>query len=304
MTANRYSGFPASFVWASGTLNLQQLGSVDLRHGAQFNETVPAGSIDRAAVVLRSATAGCRISTQDILTFMGVVSPTAGLKCTGLCTFRYQKRADSAVFAGGTTNLTAVAQTGFLMPESISASGDTPAEIASMFYPLWDGSNDPLAFTDAVNFGSAPQPAYSSEYYLGPVYLGGVQILGLESSRVTFGLTFMPKRYDGDVFPRSGAIEMRKPVITLTMTKLNWLTGQAASMFMNNLASTLAVYYALGAPAGGRAAYAGANHVKISATAGAHHADSVSVRDEGDGTISIQIVPTGTIGLSLASTIP
>jgi hypothetical protein len=303
-TANRYSGYSANFTYGSSqTLALRQMRSIDLQGAHQFNEVIPAGAVDRQAVVLRSSSAIARLSTQDLLTALGTISPTVGLACNGLCTFQYQKRQDSGVFAGGSNNIKAVAQTGFLLADSISASGDNPASLDMTFYSLWDGTNDPWAFTDGVAL-TGGAPTYLSDYYLGPVYLGASQIFGLTGTKVDFGIKFAPFLADGDLFPRSGAIMSRRPTVSLTMSKVDWITGQMNSMFNNALGSTLAVYFAQGNPGGGRGAYASSIHAKISVATGALNSKSVTVRDEDDATITIDIIPTGTISLSVASTIP
>jgi hypothetical protein len=304
MAANRYSSFPASFGYGSdSTLALTQLGGYHVDSGARLHEIVPSGAIDRGAVVLSSAESRCRITTEDLAAVFAVVSPTVGLACTGGATFRYQKRADSGVFAGGSTNLKALSTLGFLYPESLSASLDSPAQLELAYCPLFDGSNEPLALTDSISLSGAPAPAYNSVFYLGPLYLDSAQIEGLTQVRLNFGIDFRTFKGDGLVHPAQGAIYGRKPTLSLTLTKADMVPAQLASLY-NNAAATLAQYFAAGTPGGSRIAAATGSHCKASIATGAWQGRGLSVSGESDTEITIETQVTGTIGLSVASTIP
>lgn len=249
MAQSRYSGYTPTFVHGGGTLSLTQQRGVTINNGKQLLEVQTSGDLDRKAVCLSHADPEVMIRSGDLATILGTVSPTTGLKLTGVSTFRYQLRDAGGTFVGSTTDrlITNTPDTSksFLAMESISANQDDQNDGAVCelkMYPCWGGdlSVPPLVpSTDSAIGGSAP--AFTSQFFLGPVYLGSTQLEGLRSSRVEFGIGFVRKRADGDPWARAGSIYTRRPVITLNFEKLPVLINSA--MFSAALAETLAVYY-------------------------------------------------------------
>jgi hypothetical protein len=301
---NRYSGFPASF--NTGGLVLNQIGAARQTAGQKISDIVPSGSVDRAASAMSAAESACQITTGDLATALGTVSPTIGYACTGPSKFQYQKRADpssyssSGIFATSGHQI-ATAQTGFLYPGQLEASGDNEAKLTLMFIPFWDGIHDPLAFASAGLGGS---PGYNSHYYMGPLYLSGAQIPGVLSVSIAFGITCKSPRFDGDPYPRTSSIISRRPMFKINVEHVDVIEATLGTMYHAALGATMAQYFRLGSPGGVRAADTSAVHVKISAAAGSWGAEDLGFQEEADGSVSLFVRPTGTISMSLGSTIP
>lgn len=307
MAADRFSGYTATFVHGGGTLALTQLGSYDVQTNRNITRVSASGAIDPLAHVIASASPMAQLTTQDVATAFGAISPTVGLACTGACTLRYQKRASGGVFAGSTTNTTLVAQTGFLCPDSLSASGDSPAELGLNFYPFFDGTNLPFVPANAVDISGVTAPAQNSIFYLGPLYLGSSQIEGVVSTRVDFGINFSQIPVDGLVYPKEGMIISRNPSITISLLKASSIYADIGNFFHAAVsANAIKAYFVQGVHGtdSARVAYATASHCKITIATGAMGPENISVAGENDATVSYRINATSTIAASVASAIP
>lgn len=306
MAQDRYSGFPASFVHAGGTLNLTQLIGGSVRTGKQRSEIIAGGDVDRKAVGLSHADPQQPLTTQDLSTLLGTVSLTTGLSCTSGSTFRLQKRLNGGTFATGGSHMTVTSGKGFLAIESIQAQqDDVQGAVAELlYYPLWEGvlGTPPLVPTTGVNFAAAPAPAYVSHYYLGPVYVGSTQLEGVRGVTINSGLGYVYKRADGDPWARLGSIYTRRPTISINFEKISNITS--AALFSAAIADDVHCYFALGVHGGTRTSFASAVHLKVSATVGEWGTEDIQWREEEDASTTIMITPTDALSVSTASTIP
>ena len=304
MSSYRYTSFPASFNGAG--LSLTQMGGGSIALGQNLNTYFPDGAVDAAAVILNSAKPTFRIPTRDLTTVFGSVSPTVGYSCTSSSVFRLQQRLEGAVFAGSTSNVTATAPIGFLAPESLSASGDQPAELGLMFYALSStgaATSLPVTFANSVDF-SAITPAHVSTFYLGPAYANSVVMNGLIASSIDFGINFDTLMHDGTVYPTEGSVSRRSPRIRLTFLKADMIFTLTPNVFNTATPGTFALYYRKGSPGNARVADATTSHCKISFATGAQMATAVQAAGETDATISWDVIPTGAVSVSVSSAIP
>ena len=304
-SAERFGLYPCSFVHAGGTLNLAQMQGFNISTGAQRTRIWASGAVDPKAHVLANASPVINFQTRDLATYWGTVSPTVGLAQSNSSTYRLQERSDlSGVFETGSTNETYTVEAGWLCPVSVSASQDDAngAIVESMHFPLYNGTTEPIVHNTAVDISGASAPAFTSEFWLGPVYHNGAEIPGIINTRVDFGINFAPRRTSGHVYPKKGAIVGRGPMLSFTTLKVD--VTATINQFLRATAGTMAFYYWKGADAGSRVAVATTVHCKISAATGAWGDDSMSVQDNDDATSTISILPTGTIAVSVASAIP
>lgn len=305
MALVNYSLFPASFVHGGGTLNLAQLRMQGLQPNSEKSIIIPGGAIDAGAIIQSHAQSIVRLGTRDLTTLLGTLSLLVGLKCTGNCIFRFQKRVAQSTFATGASHVTLTATLGFLNCESIRASqSDVNGAMADLaFFPLFDGTNVPLAIAVTADFDLATPPAFTSAFYLGPVYLGAAQIEGIQSVEIRPGVNFRPVFGDGDQYARVGVIESRTPQLRFTLTNVGYLST-ITSLFGNAPASAIHVYLAKGVSGGGRVAAASTVHAKVTVSAGDWTPDDISVEGNADGSLSVVVRPTGSLSFSVASAIP
>lgn len=307
MATARYSGYTDSFVYAGPTtLNLKQISGHTITAGRQLTEVLAAGSVDRVAIIESHADPSVRLTSADLTAIFGVISPTVGLSCTGGATFRLQSRLDGGVYDTASTHVTITSGNGFLCPDSISASQDDVkgAQCELMYSPLWGGSlsTPPLVYTGSVAAFSSIDPAFNSQFYLGPVVLNSTQLEGLRSSTVRFGIEYRPKRADGDPYARIGAIYVRRPEIILNFEKASNLA--TTGIFSNALSASLKVYFWKGSAGGVRTATATTAHCLVTAAAGSWGMDDLSFQEEEDQSLTVRVVPTTALTISVASALP
>lgn len=299
----RHGIFPASF----DSLDVAQIGSASIQNGNSKSMVTPGGALDTAAVIQAFADPRCALDTQN-LGVLSTVSPTVGLAVSTAFAFRYQKRVDGGTFATSTAHTKVGGTKGFLYPSRLRVKQDDPegAQLELAFVPLYDGTNAVLVPANSQNFDSGvPVPAFTAIFYQGPFYLAGSQIDGVTGFEVDFGIEYRPVRNDGDVYARSGFIVRRRPQIQVTLNNVAYLAtrGFFGSAYTS---AGVALYYWKGVHGGDRVAAATGQHVKISSVTGEMSADDLSVRDNGDGTHTYTINPSGatpTLALSTSATI-
>lgn len=306
MSQDRYSGYSSSHVHAGGTLALTQLRRCAINNGKEVIEVPAMGDIDRKAVCMSHANPEVMLKSADLATVFGTVSPTVGLKCNGTSVFRYQLRADGGVFDSGNTHLLVSSTSGFLCVESVQAQRDDANDGAFAelkFYPQWGGllNTAPLIVTTPSAIGGTA-PAFGSQFFMGPVYLGSTELENLISCKVEFGLAYTRKTGSGDPWARRGSIYKRRPVFTFVFEKLP--NVNSAAMFTASVGETLAAYFWKGAMGSARVAVDGGVHCKVSATAGEWGAEDITVEDEDDATTTIRVSPTNTVAVAVNSNIP
>lgn len=305
-SGERFSLFPASFVHAGGTLNLPQMEGFDARPNSTIKRVYAAGAVDPKAHLLAIADPSIPFRTRDLTTLFTTVSPLTGLTGTGAgATFRLQERDDGqSIFLGGATHETFTVAKSFLTIDSISAAQDDRegAVVECTCHALYDGTNLPIVHNTAVDFTTAPAPAFTSEFFMGPVYHNAVQIPGILRHSVEFATTFTPFRTDGNVFPAKGVIVRRSPMFKITLQKMDEVA--AISKFIRALAGTFAVYFWKAVDNGVRVAVGTGQHLKVSGAAGAWHDESLTATENEDGTVTLNVMPTGSLSYSIVSAIP
>tara|TARA_Y100000593_G_scaffold4213_1_gene8318 strand:- start:9358 stop:10302 length:945 start_codon:yes stop_codon:yes gene_type:complete len=312
MAQTRFSGFPATIKTAGDDIDLRQLQQFTVSPGTNISSLTPMGDVDRAVNTVASAMPEITFSSRDLETVLGGISSTLGVCATdggsNSLLFRWQERADCGTFEplATATHVGWYGLQGLVCPDTLSASqGDESG--ATISCKAWitsaDGHTDPLTHVDGVDLSEAgtPTPAFNSRYYLGPVTVGGSLVEGISDVSINFGHNVSSPLFDGDVFPRTATIDTRQPTITFTTAKGD--VGAALSVFGRS-SGAVSVYLIKGASNGTRVALANAEHISLSCTAGLWHHDSASVSDNGDGTVSFMVIPTGVLAQSLTATVP
>lgn len=307
MATNNYSLFPLTVIYAGPTtLNLRQIEDVGVQPNSQKSVIIPGGALDAGAVIENMADPLLRFSTRDLTALIGGVSITAGLYCNGGYTARFQKRTTGSTFATGGSHITATGASGFLNIESISANQDDErgAMASCSIAPLFDGTNDPIVFTNSVDLDADTTPLFNSAFFLGPAYLGSSELPGVIGIDVRPGIMWRPVRSAGLVYADQGSIVMRRPQIIFRTLDVSLVKGTMTRAFGNAFGSAIKVYFRKGVSGAARVADATTSHCKVTASTGDWTPDDISVRDNQDGTASVVVTPTGTIAVSVASAIP
>lgn len=302
--AGRFEIAPFSIVHAGGTMNLQQMHGIRVVSGTQLTRIRPGATVRTLASILARAKPTMPFSTRDLATFFTDVSPVTGLAASGAVTMRLWEREEGGVFETGAENLTLTATGGILIPQSVTAERDSVdgATLQAVFHPKYDGTNLPIVVTDAVDFDLAPAAAFTSQFYLGPVYHNSAEILGVMSATVEFGITIAGAPLTPGPYDKSLCIVDVEPVIRFTTHKAD--AAAAVSMFSRALSSSLAVYFQKGAASSDRVAAATEQHCKLSCTAGNIVTEEIGGEAGQDALVQFTVHPTSDLAVSVASAIP
>lgn len=312
--SERFSGYSAFFDDGASGLALTQLRSYGTRPNKSMHTVRPSGTIDPAAHLLSSARPVASFQSSDLATILGSggVSLSAGFDVSDGATFMFRKRLAGGAFTSADEHVVQTVEAGFLHLTELSADAESqePAMASLEFIAMSasDGSN-PLTISndDQAIPGALSAPGYVSAFYLGPCYYNSALMPGLVSTRVRPGIGHSARMVDGGAFPRrtASSINSRNPAIELTFLKLDHASAIITDLVAAAFASTLSVYFQKASTNNeGRVAAATAQHIKISAAAGSWGADDISVTDENDATLTVMVMPTGTLSLSAASAIP
>lgn len=305
-SGKRFSLFPCSFIHAGGTLDLAQMQGFEARPAPTIRTVHVGGAVDPKANIVANGTPQIGFQTRDLTTLLGALDPTTGLALSSTgATFRLQERDDGgSVFLTGTTHETFTVAKGHLVLDSIGASQDSAEGATAQLtcHCLYDGTNEPIVHNTGVDFAAAPTPAFTSEFWMGPVYHNSVEIDGVLSWSLEVGTQFVPFRVGGSIWPKQGCIVRRMPKIKITTLKVD--TVASLSKSLRALSGTLACYLWKGANNGSRVAVATTQHAKFSFSAGGWREEQISVTENDDATATIEVLPTGTLGYSVASAIP
>jgi hypothetical protein len=302
--SNRYSLYS---VQLNAALNLTQVDNWSIKPNQQRSTIIPGGSIDPAHIGIASAQPSITIGTRDFSALFASASISAGLNCSSSSTFIAQKRASGATFVAATTteHITITCAKGFYYPTNITASQDDAdgAMVEGEFIPLWNGSTDPVVINGDVAINSFSAPAFSSRYFLGPVYHGGAAVDGVTSVSVDPGIRYEAKAFSGSPYPTVGSIIAREPRLTFTVANID-AADELTSAFGSAISTGLIFYLQKGVASGTRVAAATETHVKITATSGDWSADDISISGNEDGSVTFSSVPTTALALVTNSAIP
>lgn len=297
---NEYTNYPAQFQ-GGATWNLRQVGSGSWSGGQAEDAVIPAGLHRRDAVITASAMPMLSFDSTDLTTILtNITDISTGYACTSGAEIYYQQRSLGAKFESGSAHLKLESTLGQLLLDSISASGNNPAQASLTYHDLYDGSTNPSVPTASSALG-ATTPAFVSQFYRGAVTVNGTAVDGITDVSVDFGLQVSKPIYCGDFFPRTISIVSVTPIITVTTDDLAEWPSKITNAYGATYTNTI-VYFRRGAAGGTR----GGSGTALSITSSAGQMTAREIRGGGAGNSSLQIVfmPTTDLSFSLSATHP
>jgi hypothetical protein len=290
-------------------MDLQQLDSQGMSAGARKKTIRPGGAINPHAHILSTANPRFSFRTCDLLTLHTVMGSNWYVYCSGGHVARYQLRLEGGAFATGTSHLTQSTSKGFLHITEISVDidSDEGAYAQLEYVPLSAAGENPITNTDSVNFATAPVPVFTSQYFMGGLWLATTPVLGMTRYSFRPGIAFGARRSDGGVFPRAdgASIQAMDPMYDLTF--LNAAFGSdIGTSFLTVLGAAINGYLQRGTTAvDGRIAAATTSHIRHTAADGSWGTDNLSVSGIDDATTQVMVMPTGvvvpTLGVALGA---
>jgi len=298
---SRSTLYPFSCQTPSGPLSFHQLKNFNLVLNSEKSEQIPSGLIDVACTYLANAKPMANFTTHDLLTFFTACGPASVLPITAAVARMIQRQQDGDFRSVGDTYEFAKAT---IVPASLGAAQEDVDGATLQFgvYILTDGVNEAIARGTSVNFSSAPVPACSSKYFMGPATIGGLAIPNVEKHGIEFGINYNAKGFNGSVYPTEGSIFTRRPSISITTTALNF--DATRNMFISSIGGPLTLYFQRAIDGDDRAAGNVPTHLSITAAAGSMCSEDVSASENDDGTLTLKATPHGPLSMNLQATLP
>ncbi len=165
---------------------------------------------------------------------------------------------------GNASSYLLTAATGSVFPRSLNATQGAPATFGLDVIPYNSSGTNPITF--ATSSASLNTPTQDQCYTLGPVFLNGTRLSGIQSVGISLGIQETVEFGDGDVWPKHVGIISRLPIITLSSLDVALFDQIDAG----GLAVTqLDMYFRKGTLGGGGVvAEATSGHIKIAANVG------------------------------------
>lgn len=203
---------------------------------------------------------------------------------SGTVTVPYSKRDDGALFASGSSHPALSGSKALIIPTSLDASNE--GDFATMVFEVHWLSADGLAkgCDDATGAALGSQ-SFNAAYTLGPCYINGTAIAGVQSVRANFGIELVkPPLGSGSVAPARASIKQVMPTIELTVNDFEAIAGTVGDATEMTSAN---IYLKKRAAQGVFTAGATTEHCRLTFAAGMADTSTVSVSNNDDGTATI-----------------
>ena len=199
-------------------------------------------------------------STSGLAAALGKFAPDGFFITTGnVAVLYFRKRIEGGLLAVGSNHIKATVNEGICVPRILSADQES-AILTGEIVATWDGTNAPVVV--AGSQALAGTPAINEQYVAGPVVVNNVQLEGITSIEIDFGIRLTVPAHDGHVYPMYVAIAECVPVITVrTIDAVALSTFGIAGTAQG--ATATAVYLRGKEQGGSNYANNTSNHIKI-----------------------------------------
>lgn len=211
---------------------------------------------------------------------------SAGLYVSsGTVTVPYKARSTGGVFASGSNHPAISGTDALIIPTGFEASvGDENGAscTSEIHWISTDGTTDPAAGSTGNALASQ---AFNAEFSLGKVMFNAGELSGVQSVRITPGITIVKSKAKNLIYPTEVSIQTVIPMIEITTNDLDdvALCSKWTAMTSAN------VYFVKRSDSGLYVADITAEHIKFTFAAGLETAESVEASENSNGTVTITL---------------
>lgn len=204
-----------------GASTIRQVTQVDHKTGHEHRKATNSGAATVVQVSGKSQISVTSFTSADLATLLALNTNTfisAGFSvASGTVTVPFKARADRGLFASGSSHPAIGGANVLCVPTSLEASQD--ADFATMQCDIHWLSTDGLTNAAVSSTGNAlGAQAFSAEFALGPCYINGSLLAGVQSFRVTPGIEVVkPPLGSGATHPTLASIKMVEPTVEITV---------------------------------------------------------------------------------------
>jgi len=173
-----------------------------------------SNGVDNSFAAIARQDPRVRVGTSAVATALAL-SGIGGLEIAAGATeldFWLRQGEFAGTYTAGAAHLQITGHNGLFYPLTLNADG-VSAAIRYEFAPAWDGTNDPLVLTPDQALGGTP--AVDEAFVVGPVMINGVQLRGIQSVAVNFGIQVFQLFHEGEIWCVYLDIQKRSPSIVI-----------------------------------------------------------------------------------------
>jgi hypothetical protein len=279
---------PADVVLGSSTV--RQITGVDHKTGQEHRKAMNSGGVAVVQVSGKKAAEVSSLTSADLATLVALNTNafcSAGLSlASSTITIPYKPRVSGGSFVSGSNFVALTGANAFIVPTSFEASED--GDFATCGFDVhWLSTDGVTKGCDDASSQALASQAFGAEYTLGPCYINGTLVAGVQSLRVTPGIEVVkPPLGSGSIFPTMASIKMTTPTIELTVNDFAAIAGTVGDFTAMTSANC---YMKKRADSGVFTSAATTEHVRFTFAAGLADTGGVTVSNNDDGSATITL---------------
>jgi hypothetical protein len=276
----------ADFIFGAATI--RQITAADHRTNQEHRKAMTSGGVVIQQVSGKAAGEVTQITSGDLAALLalnaGSFISAGSLATATTITVALKARANGGAFAAGNNHDAITGAAAFLVPTLIEATQD--GDFATCQTDLhWLSADGVTKAADDATGQALGGQSFNAEFALGPVYINGSLIAGVQSFRVTPGLEIVkPPLGSGAVWPTRAMIKSIMPTLEITVNDFaavagsvgDWTAMTSANAYLRRRADS-GVYSS------------SSDNIRFTFAAGLADVGSVSVSNNDDGTGTITL---------------
>jgi hypothetical protein len=281
----------ATFVNADcilGASTITQIRNTDHKTGIEARKVFLSGGNAVQQVSGKMAEEVTTVTSEDLATLVALNTNafcSAGLYVSSsTITVPYKSRSAGASFASGSNHSAISGATALIIPTSFEASQDGDAATCA-FEIHWVSSNGTTAGATGSTGNALGTQAIVADFALGPAYINGTEIVGVQSIKINPGITLEKSRAKGLPRPTIISIKSIEPTIEIVTNDIDSVVATVNAF----TAMTSANVYFRKREAGAVYSAAGLDCIRFTFAAGMTDTNSVSVSDNNNGTATVTL---------------
>jgi len=280
----------AKFVAADailGSSTVRGITNSSHRSGIEIYKAMVSGGAVVSHVSGKTAEEVTTLTTIDLGTVVALNTNTfcsAGLYITGgTITVPYKSRSTGGTFASGSNHSALSGSDALVIPTSFEASQDGDAATCQ-FELHWISSDGVTAEAVGTTGNALGSQSFGTAFALGPAFINGTEIAGVQSVRVTPGITLVKTSDKGLVWPTHISIQTIMPTIEITTNDIDAVVATAGVFTAMTSAN---VYFRKRVDASIYSATT--DNVRFTFAAGLTDTNTIEVSDNNNGTSTITL---------------
>lgn len=272
-----------------GGSTIRQIRATDHKVNMDVRKSMTSGGNAVSQVFARAASEVTSITSADLATLVALNTNTFCSTGTYLTsstiTVPYKKRSAGGSFASGSSHPALTGSNALIIPTLFEATQEG-AEATCQFEIHWLSSDGLTKACDDATGQALGSQAFGAEYCLGPAYINGTLLTGVQSVRINPGIEVTkPMGVAGQVWPVFASIKNVMPTIEIVTNDFDSISGTVGDVTAMSSAN---VYFRLRSDTGVYNS-AGSNIVRFTFAAGIADTGSVTTSQNDDGTSTITL---------------